>query len=275
MERNKTLYKTIRGGNIKVNEYLIRVWQARNLIVVFAMRDLKVQYAQTYFGLLWSMIQPLTGLIIFTFFFQRVIPLKLNVPYSAFAFTGIMGWFYFTALVGQAGTVLMNNQQLLKKIRFPSLILPLSKALVGLVEFSISLVILNVVLLANHFSLSPKIIFLPVAVLANIIVGLSVGIWLSALTIRFRDLHHIIPYLIGFGIWLTPVFYPSGMVPENYKWLYYFHPVANIIAFYRWIFIGLPMNWPQFVCSFAVALVLFMTGLPFFIRNEKFIADYL
>ena len=275
MERNKTLYKTIRSGNINLSEYLIRVWRARNLILVFALRDLKVQYAQTYFGFIWSMMQPLTGLIIFTFFFQRVLPLKLNVPYPAFAFTGIMGWFYFTALVGQAGTVLMNNQTLLKKIRFPSLILPFSKAVVGLVEFSISLLILVMVLLANHYSLSFKIVFLPLAVFANIIVGLSVGIWLSALTIRFRDLHHIIPYLIGFGIWLTPVFYPAAMVPENWKWLYYFHPVANIIAFYRWIFIGMPMNWMQFICSFAVAVFLFITGLLFFVRNEKYIADYL
>jgi lipopolysaccharide transport system permease protein len=269
------LYKTIRGGNVSLTGYLIEVWQSRNLIFSFALRDLKLQYAQTYLGLLWSLIQPLTGLIIFTFFFQRVIHLHLSVPYPAFAFTGIMGWFYFTALVGQAGTSLMSNQNLIRKIHFPRLVLPLSKALVGLVEFSISLLLLVLILFFTGCGFSSKILFLPFVVLANIIAGLSVGIWLSALTIRFRDLHHLIPFLIGFGIWLTPVFYSSSMVPESYKWIYYFHPVANVIALYRWMFLGLPVDFLEVASSFAIAFVLFITGLIFFVRNEQFIADYL
>ena len=123
--------------------------------------------------------------------------------------------------------------------------------------------------------ISAKILFLPVAIIANIISGLSIGIWLSALTIRFRDLHHLIPFLISFGIWLTPVFYPTTMVPDSYKWLYYFHPIANVIALYRWIFIGLPFNPWQFATSFAITLFIFISGLLFFIRNEKFVAEYL
>ncbi len=270
----QTVYKTIRGGQQSVWAYLKEVAAARNLIVSFALRDLRVQYAQTYLGIFWSLVQPLTGLIIFNFFFQRVIHLSLNVPYAVFAFTGIMGWFYFTALVGQAGTSLMANQQVIKKIQFPRLVLPLSKALVGLVEFSISLVLLLLMLLFFRIGLSSKIIFLPLVVIANILTGLSVGIWLSALTIRFRDLHHFIPYLIGFGIWLTPVFYPSTMVPVSYKWIYYLHPVANVIALYRWIFIGLPVDFGQVACSLTTAFIVLMAGLVFFVRNEKFVSDY-
>ena len=272
MERK--IYKTIKGGRQPVWGYLKEVMQARNLILSFALRDLRIQYAQTYLGIFWSLIQPLTGLIIFNFFFQRVIPLHLNVPYAVFAFTGILGWFYFTALVGQVGVVLMLNQALIKKIQFPRLVLPLSKALVGLVEFSISLALLLIMLLVFGIGISSKIIFLPLVILANIVSGLSVGIWLSALTIRFRDLHHFIPFLIGFGIWLTPVFYPTTMVPENYKWIYYLHPVANVIALYRWIFIGLPVNFWQVGCSLAIATIMLIAGLFFFIRNEKFMADY-
>lgn len=272
MER--PLYKTIRGGQQSLWAYLKEVAGARNLILSFAIRDLRVQYAQTYLGIFWSLVQPLTGLIIFNFFFQRVIHLSLRVPYAVFAFTGIMGWFYFTALVGQAGTSLMANQQLIKKIHFPRLVLPLSKALVGLVEFTISFVLLLIMLLWFRMGISPKIIFLPLVVVANVVAGLSVGIWLSALTIRFRDLHHLIPYLIGFGIWLTPVFYPSTMVPDSYKWIYYFHPVANVIALYRWIFIGLPVDFAQVACSFMVATIMLVSGLYFFVRNEKFVSDY-
>ena len=273
MERK--VYKTIKGGKQSLRSYLKEVWDSRSLILSFAVRDLRIQYAQTYLGIFWSLVQPLTGLIIFNFFFQRVIPLHLNVPYAVFAFTGIMGWFYFTALVGQGGTVLMANQALIKKIQFPRLVLPLSKALVGLVEFSISLILLLIMLVVFGVGISPKIIFLPLVVIANIAAGLSIGIWLSALTIRFRDLHHLIPYLIGFGIWLTPVFYPTTMVPENFKWIYYLHPVANVIALYRWMFIGLPINLWQVACSFAVAGIMLISGLYFFVRNEKFVADYL
>jgi lipopolysaccharide transport system permease protein len=271
----KTIYKTVRGGEIQLIGYLKEVWHSRALIYSFAVRDLKVQYAQTYLGVLWSIVQPLTGLLIFVFFFQRVMHIPLKVPYAVFAFTGMMGWFYFTQLVGQAGTSLMNNQHLIKKVSFPRLVLPLSKVMTGLVEFSISFALLIILMLVTGVSFSPKIIFLPLVVVANIVIGLSVGIWLSALTIRYRDFHHIIPYLIGFGIWLTPVFYPTTIVPREFDLIYYFHPVANVIALYRWIFIGTPLEMMKIVSSFSVAAGFFILGLKYFIRNEKFIAEYI
>lgn len=271
----RQLHKTITAQPITVTAYLAQVWQARHLIFTFAKRDLKVQYAQTYLGVLWSLLQPLTGLVIFTFFFQKIIHLQIDVPYGVFAFSGIMGWFYFTSLVGQAGTSLMNQRDLIRKIHFPLLVLPLSKALVGLVEFGISLVLLLVLLSFSSIHISYKLIFLPFAVAANILAGLSIGLWLSALTIRFRDLHQIIPFLIGFGIWLTPVFYPTTVVPSSYSFIYYFHPVANVIALYRWIFMGMPVQLLEVLCSFGIALILCVSGLLFFIRNEIFVSDYL
>lgn len=271
----RQLVKTVSNKKYSLGEYLLDVWNSRELILSFARRDLKIQYAQTYLGILWSVIQPLTGLIIFSFFFQRIIHLPMDVPYAVFAFTGLMGWFFFTQLIGQAGTVLMNNQALIKKIYFPRLVLPLSKVIVGLIEFSISLVLLIILMLITNCSFSVKIVLLPLVVIANIIAGLSVGIWLSALTIRFRDFHHIIPFLIGFGIWMTPVFYPTTLVPENYNWIYVFHPVANVISLYRWIFIDATVNWLNLCVSLSLASLMLVTGLIFFIRNEKFIADYL
>lgn len=273
-------YKTINNREYSLFAYLGEVWRARALILTFARRDLRIQYAQTYLGVLWSILQPLTGLLIFSFFFQKVITLPegaipKGTPYAVFAFTGMMGWFYFTQLVGQPGTVLMHNQHLIKKINFPRLVLPLAKMITGLVEFSISLALLIILMLVTGTPFSAKILLLPVVVLANIIAGLSIGIWLSALTIRFRDFHHIIPYLVGFGIWLTPVFYPTTIVPERFNWIYYFHPIANVIALYRWMFVGTPLNQMQLLVSLSMATVMFIGGLWFFIRNEKFIADYL
>lgn len=272
---SRQLYRSIKSNDRTLISYLKEVWRFRHLILTFATRDLKVQYAQTYLGILWSVIQPLTGLVIFTFFFQKVIHLNLTVPYPVFAFSGMMGWFYFTSLMGLSGTSLLQNVALIKKVNFPRLVLPLSKAVVGLVEFSISLLLLFVLILLTGTEVSYRIIFLPLVVFANIITGLSIGIWLSALTIRFRDFHHLIPYLIGFGIWVTPVFYPATIVPENYRWIYYFHPVANLIAMYRWIFIGWPVPIVQTIISLLIVLVIFISGLYFFMKNEKFIADYL
>lgn len=269
------LYKSITKKNESLLTYLGEVWKSRALIVTFAQRDLKIQYAQTYLGIFWSFIQPLTALLIFHFFFQRVIHINLHVPYSVFACTGMMGWFFFTQLIGQSGTALMHNQQLIKKIQFPRLVLPLAKAINGLVEFSVMLILLIVLMLITGCHFSAKIFYLPLAIVANIVVGLSVGIWLSALTIRFRDMHHLIPFLIGFGIWITPVFYPATMVPDSFSVLYYFHPVANVIALYRWIFIGWEIDFIQVLTSFSISVFMLITGLIYFIRNEKFIADYL
>lgn len=267
--------KVIKGGSVSVQQYLQSVWDARHLMMSFAIRDLKVQYAHTYLGILWSVIQPLTGLAIFTLFFQKLIQLPVEVPYAAFAFTGIMGWFYFTGLVGQAGTSLMHNQQIIRKIHFPRLVLPLSKAITGLTELGISMILLIGILIVSGVPLSWKIIFVPFVVLLNMLVGLSVGIWLSALTIRFRDLHHIIPYLIGFGIWLTPVFYPTTIVPARFDWIYYMHPVAGVISLYRWIFLGGTLQAFPLVTAMILALALLLSGLWFFIYNEKHIAEQL
>lgn len=271
----RKLYKSLTAKEPGTTDYLKDVWRNRALLLTFAFRDLRLQYAQTYLGILWSIVQPLTGLLIFYFFFQRVMHLEIGVPYTVFAFTGMLGWFYFTQLVGQAGTVLMHNQHLIRKIHFPRLILPLAKVLNGLTEFLISLALLFVLMLATGYPFSWRIVFLPLAIAANVIAGLSVGIWLCALTIRFRDMHHLIPYLVGFGIWLTPVFYPTTIVPGSLNWLYYFHAPANVIALYRCIFLGWEINIPQVVCSLSISFVLLLAGLRFFIKNEKFIADRL
>ncbi|MCW5906465.1 MAG: ABC transporter permease [Chitinophagales bacterium] len=271
----RTPVKTISSKPISAAEYLRQVWSSRALVLTFAVRDLRIQYAQTYLGLLWSVIQPLTGLVIFYFFFQRLIHIDVNAPYAVFAFTGITGWFYFTSLVGQAGTSLMHNQHLVKKIHFPRLVLPLSKVITGLVEFLISSALLLLLMTLTGCDFSWKLLLFPLAILVNVVVGLSVGVWLSALTVRFRDLHHIIPYLVGFGIWLTPVFYPDTIVPQALNWIYYLHPPASIIALYRWIFLDFPINVWQVFSSVVVSVCLLVTGLLYFIRSEKFMADYL
>lgn len=255
-------------------EYLKKVWRYRKLILTFAARDLKVQYAQTFLGILWSAIQPLTGLLIFTFFFGKLISLDTeDIPYPLFAFSGMVAWYFFTYMVGQGGQSLVNSQDLIKKIFFPKLVLPLSKVLVGLVEFAISFVLLIILMLILGGMPGPEVVFFPFFVLLNILVGLVVAIWLSALTLRYRDLQHLIPYLVNFGIWVTPVFYPMTLIPEKYHYLLYLNPVAGVIAGFRWTLLNGDRPELAYLYSFVPVILLFFAGLFYFQKVEGKTAD--
>jgi len=260
----------------KLSDYILKVYQYRSLIFTLARRDVKVQYAQTFLGLLWSIIQPLTSLLVWVFFFDKLIKVDTgDIPYPLFAFSGMMGWYYFTNIFNHAGTSLVNSQDLIRKIYFPRIILPLSKVLVGFVEFFISLLLLFMMMLIMGRLPSWQILFLPLFILLNIISGLAFGLWLSALTIRYRDFQHIIPFFVYIGIWLTPVFYPSTLIPSQYSFFIYINPVAAVIAGYRWsLFAGESFS-PYYLTSFIPMVFILITGFVYFRRNEYTIADHI
>ncbi len=270
----------------KLSQYLHKVYQYRSLAFTLARRDVKVQYAQTALGFLWSVIQPLTSLLVWTFFFDKLIDVDTGaIPYALFAFTGMIGWYFFTFIFNYAGTSLVNAQDLIRKIYFPRIILPLSKVLVGLVEFSISLGLLFILMLILGEAPTWKLVFLPFFILFNIITGLSFGIWLSALTIRYRDFQHIIPYFINLTIWLTPVFYPTTLITSHYGqdsffiYVNYLNPMAAVIAGYRWcLFNGLdPIAQlsPNYLLAFIPVTIVLVTGFIYFRKNESTIADHI
>jgi len=266
--------RVIEAGKTKLGLDLKRVYAYRSMLFNLAYRDLKVQYSQTFLGLLWSVIQPLTGLAIFTVFFDRLLEVDTGgIAYPLFAFSGMTAWYFFTYIVNHTGTSLVNAQHLIKKVYFPRLIVPFSKVLVGAVEFTISLALLLIMMLALGVLPDWRVLALPAFIALNILTGLSIGIWLAALTVRYRDFHHIIPYLINFGIWLTPVFYPATLIPERYHFLIYFNPMAGVIAGFRWSLLGdaLPAAW--FLASFIPVLLLFVGGLFYFKKIERKIVD--
>lgn len=262
------------GGTEPLGRYLGRVWKARRLILTLAWRDVRITYAQTFLGILWAAIQPLTGLFIFTLFFSWMLKMDTgNVPYPLFAFTGLMSWYLFSALLRNAGTALISSQDLIRNLNFPRIILPLSKAFSSLPEFGISLVILLVMMLVLGHYPGWQIIFLPIFLLLNVFTALSIGIWLSALTLRYRDFQHIIPYILNFGIWLTPVFYPTTLIPEQYSYVLYFNPMAGIVQGFRWCLLGGDMPSPMFGFSFLAVIVLFFSGILYFRRVERMVTD--
>lgn len=244
------------------------------MILTFAKRDLKVQYAQTFLGLLWTVVQPLTSLLIFTIFFSGLIQLKgIHVHYSVFAFSGILVWNNFSYIVSKVGTSLLENQHIIKKIYFPKLILPISKVLVSWVEFTVSFMLLVILLLLFHEPVSVRMFAIPFVLLLNALLALSIAIWLSALAARYRDFHHLIPFLIGFGIWLTPVFYPTTIIPPKYDFLIYLNPVAGVIGLLRWIITGDEVKLLHFLPTFVFCTLLLLSGYHYFIKIEKKITD--
>lgn len=259
----------------RLGPYIKEVWQCRELILVLAKRDLQVQYAQTILGVLWTLLQPLAAMLIYTFFFSKLIQLPgVEAPYALFVFSGILIWSNFSNILTQAGTSLMQNQQIIKKIYFPRLVLLLAKVAVSWVEFSIGFCLLLFIAFWVGQPLHWTIVFVPLVVVANAVVALSLAVWLSVLTIRFRDFYHLLPLIIGFGIWFTPVFYPGTILPERLIYLLHFNPIAGVINMMRCAVLGDRFD-PSYLPVLAGHAVLLLVGMVYFSQVEKKMADYI
>jgi len=263
------------SSNKSLGKALRKTWRFRNLIYTFTIRDIVIQYAQTRVGVLWSLVQAISAALIINLFFGNLLNVTVpQTPYIIFAFPGIMSWYFFSYIITSSGTSLIQSQHIIKKIYFPKFILPLYKTFVGLFDFLLWFLFYIFLLIYYKQGVSINIIFLPFCILLNIITGLSVAIWLSALTVRYRDFLHIIPYLIGFGILVTPVFFPTLMIPEAYKFLIYINPMAGVIAFYRWCILDINFSL-NYLIGFIPVIVLFITGLFYFKEIEGTIPDFL
>lgn len=246
----------------------------RDLFIVLAYRDLRVRYAQTFMGFSWALLQPLATLIIFILVFGMAVKVDTGgIPYPLFAISGISMWAFFGFVLNQSGTSIIGAQEMIKKIYFPRLVIPLSKAMVGFVDFGVALVFL--ILLMFYYGYWPpiQIIFSPLFIFLNIVASLAVGIWLSALTIRYRDFQHVVPFIVQFGLYATPVAYPARLVPEKYQLIYNLNPMAGVIQGFRWCLFGGSPPDIYFYISLTVIIFLFITGVVYFRRVESVMAD--
>jgi lipopolysaccharide transport system permease protein len=259
-----------KGLDLNVREIL----EYRDLLYTLALRDLKVRYAQTALGLLWAVLQPLTTLIVFTLVFSRVAKVDTSpIPYPVFALSGLSVWTYFASLMSQAGSSIVSAQGMISKIYFPRLIIPLSKSVVGLVDLGISLTFLVVLMVFYGVVPSAQIIWLPLFLLLALLSGLAVGIWLSALTVRFRDFLQIMPFVVQLGMYLTPIAYPARLVPEKYQFFYFLNPMAGVVEGFRWSLLGGTAPNPMIFLSAGLVLVLLVSGLYYFRSVERVMAD--
>ena len=259
-----------KGFGINIKELI----EYRDLFYILAYRDLRVRYAQTFLGFLWAILQPVATLIILFFVFGKALKVDTgDIPYPVFALAGLSMWTYFSFVLNQSGQSVIGAQEMIKKIFFPRLVIPLSKAVVGFVDFGITLIFLIVMMIVYGITPSANVFFAPIFILLNILAALSVGIWLSALTIRYRDFQHVIPFMVQFGLYATPVAYPATFVPEKYQFIYNLNPMAGVISGFRWCLFGGEYPGQDIYLAAGIIVILFISSLYYFKSVEDVMAD--
>jgi lipopolysaccharide transport system permease protein len=251
------------------------LWYYRELLYFFVWRDIKIRYKQTAVGAAWAVLQPFLTMLIFSLFFGRLahIPSQ-GLPYPIFYYSALLPWMYFAASLQNATNAIVENQRMITKVYFPRVTLPLSATLSGLLDFGVSFCMFVVISL--YYGIHPTLAFLlfPFFLLLAVLTALGVGLWLSALNAIYRDVRYVVPFLIQFWMFASPVAYPSSLVPERWRWLYGLNPMAGVIEGFRWSLTG-HGNPPGrlLVVSAGVVVLVLISGLAFFHRMETTIAD--
>lgn len=237
-------------------------------------RDIKVRYVQTYLGMAWSLINPLISMLLLYFVFGVVVKTDTQgVPPLLFTMAGLCSWNYFSRVVAEAGVSIIGAQSLVKKIYFPRLIIPLSKAFSAIVDLVIVLIMLGIMMIFYKVPLQAQsLMIIPFTILA-ILAGIAFGIWVCALTIRFRDFTHIVPILLRIGMFMSPIAYGAAIVPDSFQWAFNLNPLTGIIEGYRWALFNTPLDTSAVWMSILVIGIMLSGGLWFFLRMEQYIAD--
>jgi lipopolysaccharide transport system permease protein len=251
------------------------LWLYRELLFFLTWRDLKVRYKQTALGALWAIVQPVFTMAVFSLFFGRLAKVPSDgIPYPLFALSGLIPWQLFAYALTQSSNSVVANKNLVSKVYFPRLIVPLAAVLSGLVDFCIAFGVLLVMFVFYGFVPSPALVMIPLALILTILSALAVGLWLSALNVRYRDVQYTIPFLTQFWMFCTPIAYPSSLIPEQFRVVYGLNPMAGVVECFRWGLFGQRAGSFSLIgVSTFVVLLAFVGGLAYFRRVEKTFAD--
>ena len=251
------------------------LWRYRELIYFLTWRDVMVRYKQTVLGAAWAILQPLLTMILFSLIFGRFAGLPSDgVPYPIFTFTALIPWGLFAYALTHSSTSLVADRNLITKIYFPRLVIPLSSVLSSLLDFAISLLMLFAMMLFFQVPITWRVLILPLFVLLAILSAVSVGLWLSALNVQYRDVRYTLPFLTQVWLFATPVAYSLTIVPEQWRWLYSLNPMVGVVEGFRWALLGTDtVVGPLFPVSIAIILLLLFSGLVYFKRMEDTFAD--
>ena len=267
----RALIKSEEAG-VQLN--LAELWYFRELLYFLTLRDVKVRYKQTVMGLAWVIIQPLGTMLIFTLVFNRFVRLDAGpLPYPLFALSGLLLWLFFANAVTNSTYSLVSNSNLITKVYFPRMFIPAASVGAGLVDLGVAFLLLIAMCFYYGVSLSLHSLLLPLIILLMALLALSVGLLSAALTVKYRDLRHALPFIIQLWMFASPVIYPANVVPEKWKWLLTVNPVAGIIEGFRASLTGQPFNWFHLSIAAATTLVLLLCSVYVFRRFEDTFAD--
>jgi len=258
------------------HHYWLDLWRYRELFYFLAWRDISVRYKQTVIGIGWSVIRPVLIMVVFTIVFGKLAKLPSDgVPYPILVFAAMLPWQFFSNAFTDAGNSLIGNTNMISKVYFPRLIIPSSAIIVSLVDFAIAFLILIGLMFWYEFYPDWHILTLPVFIIYAFITVLGASVWIAALNVKYRDFRYIIPFVVQFGLYISPVGFSSNVVPEQWRLLYSMNPMVGVIDGFRWAILGghTQLYWPGFLLSLALVLVILVTGIAYFRKTEKTFAD--
>jgi len=255
--------------------HLRELWRYRELLYFFVWRDVKVHYKQTLLGASWAIIQPFMTMVVFSLFFGRLAGVASDgIPYPIFSYAALVPWTFFSNGLTQASTGMVSNANLITKIYFPRLALPIARVLAGLVDFGLAFLVLVLMMLYYGIFPSARIVWLPLFLLLALATSLGVGFWLAAMNVQYRDINYVVPFIAQFWLFATPVAYPSSLLKEPWQTVYGLNPMAGVVEGFRWALLGTAgAPRPIIFVSALVAIVLLVSGAFYFRRMERTFAD--
>lgn len=264
----------IEPGRTEKN-YWKDLWRYRELFYILSWRDIKVRYKQTVIGAAWSIIRPLLTTIIFTLVFSRIAKLENPslAPYGLMVFAGMLPWQFFSNALSESSNSLIGNANLISKVYFPRMIIPASSVITSMVDLGISFIIMIGMFIWFQFVPSWHIIFLPLFIILAFLCSFGIGLYLTAVNVKYRDFRYIIPFIVQFGLYITPVGFSSSVVPERWKVWYALNPMVGIIDGFRWCLLGDPINWNTVLVSMIIIVLFLWLGIYYFRKMERTFAD--
>jgi lipopolysaccharide transport system permease protein len=261
------------AGWVPIN--LKELWAFRELFYFLTWRDIKVRYKQTELGITWAIIQPFLTMVIFSLFFGKLAKIPSDgIPYPIFTFTALVPWIFFANGLTQASNSLVGNSNLITKVFFPRIMIPISSVLSGAFDFALAFAVLLGMQFYYHLSVTSAILFLPFFLLLALITALGTGLWFSALNVRYRDVRFVVPFVIQLWMFATPIAYPSTLVPGRWRLLFGLNPMVGVVEGFRWMLTGTQTQpSPMIAASTVVALALFISGSLYFKKVERTFAD--
>jgi lipopolysaccharide transport system permease protein len=258
-------------------QYWRDLWRYRELFYFLAWRDILVRYKQTVIGIAWALVRPFLSMLVLTIVFSRIakLPSEGGAPYPIMVFAAMLPWQFFATALSESGNSLISNANLISKIYFPRFIVPASSVITSFVDFLISAVFLVLMMIWYQFMPGWRLVFLPLFVVLAFGAAMGAGLWLSALSVKYRDFRFIVPFIVQFGMYVSPVGFSSTIIPQKWRLLYSLNPMVGVIDGFRWAILGgqAKLYWPSLAASTIIVLGLFLAGVWYFRRTERTFAD--